>query len=100
MIPIPRHTALLRLTTAHYYLPKGRLPDRKNGSADWGVNPDINVLITPKQLRRWWDIRRQTDLLKKVDPNELRDQLAEQLDADVQLNTALLLLRLMRLQKT
>jgi len=98
VIPIRRHSALLRLTTAYYYLPSGRLLHRRNGAEDWGVDPDVEVLITPKQMRRWLAIRRDTDLLRDVEAKQLAEDLAEQYDADVQLSTAVLLLKLMQLQ--
>jgi len=98
VIPIRRHSALLRLTTAYYYLPSGRLIHRRNGEKDWGVDPDVAVLMTPKQMRRWLAIRRNTDLLRAVEAEKLTDDLAEQYDADIQLSTAVLLLKLMRLQ--
>ncbi len=35
----------LKLTTAHYYLPSGRLVHRTPGSEDWGVVPDVEVIV-------------------------------------------------------
>lgn len=98
VISIHRHSALLKLTTAYYYLPRGRLLHRKNGAKDWGVDPDVEVQITPRQARRWLDIRRKTDIIQDVEPEELRADLARQYDADIQLNTAVLMLKLMRLR--
>ncbi len=97
VIPI-RKQALLKLTTAYYYLPSGRLLHRRNGEKEWGVDPDIDVLVTPRQIRRWLEIRRKTDLLQDVDPQELSDDLAAQFQADLQLNTAVVLLKMMQLQ--
>ncbi len=89
----------LKLTTDYYYLPTGRLLHRKNGSKTWGVDPDVEVRQTPKQLKRWLDIRRKTDLVQDVEPGQLTSDLAKQLDADMPLNTGVLMLRLMQLQK-
>ena len=89
----------LKLTTDYYYLPTGRLLHRKNGSKTWGVDPDVEVRQTPKQLKRWLDIRRKTDLIQDVEPGQLTSDLAKQLDADMPLNTGVLMLRLMQLQK-
>jgi len=100
VIQIRKDRAYLKLTTAYYYLPSGRLLHRKNGSKTWGVDPDVKVVLTPEQMKRWLGIRRKTDLLRDIDAEELQNKLSEQLDADLQLRTALLLLRLLQLQDT
>jgi len=101
VIPIQDHPALLKLTTAYYYLPTGRLLHRRNGDKDWGVDPDVRVLVTPRQMKRWMDLRRKTDLLdREADLDDLRDTLDKQLDTDLQLRTGVLLLKLMRLQQS
>jgi len=99
VIPVRRDSALLKLTTAYYYLPKGRLLHRQNGAKEWGVDPDVEVLLTPRQTRRWLDIRRKTDIVQEVDPASLTEDLRRQYDADTQLETAVLLLKLMKLQQ-
>lgn len=91
--------ASLKLTTAYYYLPSKRLLHRKPGAKTWGVDPDILVRMTPKQMRRWLDIRYNTDILQDIAPEQLAGELEQQLEADLQLNTALMLLRLMELQR-
>ena len=98
VIDIRKHRARLKLTTAYYYLPHGRLLHRKNGAKLWGVDPDVEVVITPRQTKRWLDIRRKTDIVHDVQLQELQGDLARQYEADIQLSTAVLLLRLMRLQ--
>ncbi|GAF88162.1 unnamed protein product, partial [marine sediment metagenome] len=99
VIPIRRNRAYLKLTTAYYYLPSGRLLHRKNGSKVWGVDPDVTVRMTPKQGNRWLILRRKTDLVQKVDPEQLTNNLSEQLDVDMQLRTAILLLKLKQLEE-
>jgi len=99
VIPIRVDKAYLKLTTAHYYLPKGRLLHRANGAKKWGVDPDVEVLMTPTQRSRWLEMRQKTDLLREAAPARLKKDLAAQLDADMQLKTAVLLLRLMRLEE-
>ncbi len=99
VIPVRRDEAYLKLTTAYYYLPSGRLLHRQNSAKDWGVNPDVDVYITPRQMRRWLRIRRKTDLLQDFEPDLLKADLSQQYDADFQLNTAVLLLELMRLKR-
>jgi len=98
VIPIRRRRALLKLTTAYYYLPSGRLLHRADGATDWGVEPDVAVHLTPKQLRRWLEIRRKTDLIQEIDPESLDADLKAQFRVDHQLSTALLLLKLMQLK--
>jgi carboxyl-terminal processing protease len=43
--------AILKLTTAHYYLPSGRCIHREENSTTWGVDPDLVVDMTPEQMR-------------------------------------------------
>jgi len=95
-----RPVASLKLTTAYYYLPSKRRLHRTPGATTWGVDPGIWVPLTPRQISHWVDIRQKTDILQEDNPDQLADELDEQLEADLQLNTALLLLRLMELQGT
>ncbi len=99
VIPVRRDEALLKLTTAYYYLPSGRLLHRQNNAEGWGVDPDVEVYVTPRQRLRWLQIRQKTDLLQDFDPELLKADLAQMYDADIQLNTAVLLLELMRLKR-
>jgi carboxyl-terminal processing protease len=86
--------ARLKLTTAKYYLPSGRCLHRENGADTWGVEPDILVPATVRQTNRWAEIRQETDLLKDVEADDLKTLLGHQLREDLQLQTAVLLLRL------
>ncbi len=100
VLPIsgPPDEALLKLTSAYYYVgPSEYLVHRTNGAKDWGVEPDIEVLMTPQQTKHWLEIRQQTDLLHEVDPDQLEADLAEQYEADIQLLTAVTLLKLKQL---
>lgn len=96
---VGRRKAILKVTNAYYYLPSGRCLHRKPGDKEWGVDPDVDVLVTPRQMKHWLDIRRKTDLLQDVDPQQLKADMAEQFHADLQLNTAVLMLKLIQLQK-
>jgi len=42
---------ILKITTAYYYLPSGRLVNRKPEATDWGVNPDVNVPLDEDGMR-------------------------------------------------
>lgn len=92
--------AMMKLTMAYYLLPNGESLHRKDKSTDWGVNPDINVDLTPEQL---------TGLLKKLRDNDIIPSAAKQRAsatmpatapsvADTQLETALLMMRLQLVQ--
>jgi len=91
--------ARLKLTTAYYYVgPSENLVHRTNGDGTWGVQPDVVVRMTPQQIKRWLDIRRQTDLLHEVSPEQLEADLAKQYDADLPLIAAVTLLQLEQVQ--
>ncbi len=91
--------AYLKLTTAYYYLPNGRCLHRVDGATEWGVEPDVHVSMTPRQLRRWLALRRKTEVLQHREPGVLDRQMAEQLAADTQLDAALLVCRSRLLRK-
>ena len=99
LIPLRPKRARLKLTTAYYYLPSGMPLHRTNGAKQWGVDPHTTVPVTTRQMNRWAEIRRETDLLKAVDEDVLSTLLAQQLRADLQLQTALLLVRLQLLSQ-
>jgi carboxyl-terminal processing protease len=98
VISLSSHSALLKLTTAHYYLPKGRLLHRTPGAKDWGVDPDVEVFLSPRETRRWLDIRRKTDILHDGEQAQLSGDLARQYEVDTQLSTAVLMLKLSKLR--
>jgi len=54
--------AILKLTTAHYYLPSGRCIHREENSTEWGVDPDVTVEMTPEQMRAAQDAREEMEL--------------------------------------
>lgn len=43
--PLPDDRGTLKMTTARYYLPKGRNPDRRGDVEVWGVDPDPGFVI-------------------------------------------------------
>lgn len=57
-------SANLRLTTALYYLPSGRTPHKRPGADAWGVEPDIEVALTPKEMRRVVDRTRLSEIIE------------------------------------
>ena len=98
VISLRSHNALLKLTTAYYYLPKGRLLHRQTGAKDWGVDPDVEVFLSPRETRRWLDIRRKTDILQDAEQGRQAEYLARQYETDTQLSTAVLMLKLSKLR--
>jgi C-terminal peptidase prc len=47
-----RKLARLKLTTALYYLPKGRSPHKQPDAEEWGVDPDWQIKLAPKEIAK------------------------------------------------
>ncbi len=68
LIQLAGHKAAIKLTVAYYRLPDGRIIHRtENGrgiaeSGDWGVRPDIEVILTPEENHAIQEARRVLDL--------------------------------------
>jgi len=93
--------AMMKLTTAYYYLPNGESLHRRDGAKTWGVDPDIKVDITPKQLSDLLKTRRDSEIIHRADePPATQPTTKEAPAADTQLDTALLMLRLQLVQST
>ena len=104
--------AVLKLTTSHYYLPNGKCIHREENSKEWGVDPDVQIEMTPDQMRAALGARQEFDILRDVAPapakGEALQEKAEKveeavavtkknkdpLSVDAQLSAALLLMRL------
>lgn len=96
--------AAVKLTTQYYVLPpvvageSGRLVHKKPGADDWGVNPDIEVPMSPEQIQAAIELRRKADLITDwIDEEEREDRPAVEAlvsdGLDPQLEMALLLLQ-------
>ena len=72
LFPLAAHTAYLKLTTSHYYLPSGRCIHREENSQQWGVDPDVKVEMTPEQMRAAIDARQDLDILRDAERPGLR----------------------------
>lgn len=97
LFPLDRQQALLKLTTSHYYLPGGTCIHREENAAQWGVDPDLKIEVTPEQMRKVIDARTELDILRDKAPDDLRAEektAKDLLDADLQLSAALFVLRL------
>ena len=99
LIPMADNEAYLKLTTAHYYLPSGRCLQREDDSAEWGVEPDIQVKLVPKETRHVLVVRRDSEIIS-MDGSTPQDGGLDQDEPDAdeaydaQLETALLLMRI------
>ena len=65
------NSAFLKLTTAHYYLPDGRCLHREEDSTTWGVDPDVEVKLVPKEIIQANRLRLETDILKGLNQEKL-----------------------------
>jgi len=93
----------LKMTIAYYHLPSGqRVKNRyvmeKLGRKDWGIEPDVPVELSLSELRRMIDTQRDNEVLVKADHDNTvdpvtRHSLAETLESDPQLATAVLVAR-------
>lgn len=97
LFPLDRQQALLKLTTSHYYLPGGTCIHREENAAQWGVDPDLKIEVTPEQMRKVIDARTELDILRDktgLDAHAEAKGASELLGADLQLSAALFVLRL------
>ncbi|MDB5327677.1 MAG: carboxyl-terminal protease, partial [Phycisphaerales bacterium] len=96
LFPLEKQRAYLKLTTSHYYLPNGKCIHREENSTEWGVDPDLKVELTPDQTRKLMDARSDLDVLrdKPASPEEQKKTVTAVLDADLQLDASLFVLRL------
>ncbi|MBC7784167.1 MAG: S41 family peptidase [Burkholderiales bacterium] len=96
VFPLEGQQAALKLTTSHYYLPSGKSIHHEENAAEWGVDPDLKVEITPEQMRRLIDARSDLDVLRDetaATTGKAKSQ-TDLLEADLQLSAALFVLRL------
>jgi len=94
LIPIGKRgdsIAMMKLTMSYYYLPDGESLHRRDGAREWGVDPNINIELTPKQLGDLLKYRRDADIIHK---NATQPGTQKEAALDTQLDTALLMLRL------
>ena len=113
LFPLKDRSAYLKLTTSHYYLPKGKCIHREENSTEWGVDPHLTIEMTPEQMKAAIEARQELDVLREANsaPAEgeqrklndvapaVQDSVAkvekkDPLASDPQLSAALLLLRM------
>lgn len=87
-----RGTASLKLTCQYYLLPDMRIIHRRPGAEVWGVDPNLEVEMLPKQIGDAVTIRKNADVLPEagatpVNPDELLTK-----NLDLQLEAAMVIL--------
>ena len=107
VIPIPpKNKAFLKLTTARYFVGDLEKPVHKeegveDDSDDWGVIPHVKAKLSRRQQNELDVLQPKNDVIRDhVDTKQLSEDLARQYTADVQLQTGVLLLNLMRLRES
>ncbi len=88
VLPLSQDGARLKLTTALYYLPSGRTPNRAPDAERWGVDPDIEVMLNPKEYRKVVQRENRSYVIKgsvatpePVSPDTL-EELADSVEAE------------------
>jgi carboxyl-terminal processing protease len=98
LFPLDTKKAYLKLTTSHYYLPSGRCIHREENSTTWGVDPDVNIEMTPAQMVDENVARLRLDVpddpVVHAGEPTTRPTIDDVLKADPQLSAALLIMRL------
>ncbi|MBP7936135.1 MAG: S41 family peptidase [Phycisphaerae bacterium] len=75
VLPVsPTRSAFLKLTTARYYLPNGRCLHRDEDSETWGVDPDVEVDLVPKEMYKIASARLKSDILKGTGQDKLTEK--------------------------
>ena len=59
------HEALMKLTMSLYYLPNHESIHRRDGATKWGVDPDVQVELTPRQLADLVKQRRDSEIIRR-----------------------------------
>jgi len=98
LLPLDRHNAYLKLTSQYYKLPLNRIIHRSPRSGKWGIDPDVVVAMTDKQIKDVVEHRRNADVIRDnlvddtpepiTDANELLTK-----PLDFQLEAAMLILK-------
>jgi len=99
----PGGGAQLKYTMAYYYLPSNQRVEsqeaiKEQGRKDWGVGPNVEVLLTSEELKKMIDVQRDNDVLVQSDRNTTSREIKkhtfeETLAADPQLAIGLLVIK-------
>ena len=70
--------ARFKLTTALYYLPNGKTPHKAPDAKKWGVDPDWELKLTPKELRRVFERERENYIIHNEATDASSDALTDE----------------------
>ncbi len=94
------YPAKMKMTIAYYYLPSNRKVHRNikdKNHKDYGVEPDIKVELTSKQIGKRYEVKRNATILRLNDNRSSEDVKTitsqELIDSDPQLQMAILSLK-------
>ncbi|GAB4187565.1 MAG: hypothetical protein Kow00105_02190 [Phycisphaeraceae bacterium] len=59
--------AYLKLTTQYYMLPSKRIIHRKENAKTWGIDPDLEVDMTTRQIADALQLRQEVDIIRDND---------------------------------
>jgi len=76
--PLGTGDARIKLTTALYYLPGGRSPHRLPDAEQWGIDPDWELKLTPKEFRRVLERERETYIIHNESPDSANKVLSDE----------------------
>ena len=106
----PGDTAKLKYTMAYYHLPSGQRVEskdamKKQGREDWGVAPDVEVVLRSNEVKKMFDVRRDNDVLVKSGHDNGKTPLKrhgvdEVVESDPQLAVGLLVARTKLIEKS
>ena len=74
VLPLSGRQAYLKLTTARYYLPNGRCLHRDDDSETWGVDPDVEIKLVPKEMVKVANLQLRQDILKGRNQDKLTEE--------------------------
>ncbi len=74
LFPLSSGAAYLKLTTQYYMLPLKRIIHRQPGATEWGIEPDLPVRMTNKQVAEALELRQAVDILRDDDEPVVADQ--------------------------
>lgn len=66
--------AYLKLTTQYYMLPLKRIIHRKPDATEWGIEPDLEVTMTARQIADALQLRQEIDIIRDEDGPILADE--------------------------
>ncbi|WP_428389149.1 S41 family peptidase [Mucisphaera sp.] len=68
LFPLSRGRAFLKLTTQYYVIPSGRIIHRLPDAETWGIEPDLEIVMTDAEVSESLLARQAADVLR--DPEE------------------------------